>query len=911
MTTDKTQLPQGLTPMLQQYFQLKSQADGAVLFFRMGDFYEIFGPDAEDIAPKMDVVLTSRERGDSERMPFCGVPHHSVKGYILKLLKQGYKVAIAEQLEDPAQTKGLVERGIVRVLTPGCVDELEGLEATSTNHVLAVYECPASKAWAALVIELSTGELRLGQVKPADLPRLVQVFRPREIWARSFHHDALRAVIPAVADDFQPLMESLPETPLRDANLARELVSSSLGVDSIDHLPCGKVTAGAALLASSLQRLRNLSAATVHFRTVKPLFDPDHMVLGPTAVRDLELFETALRRQQEGSLARTIDRTMTPMGSRRLRELLARPLVNRDQLIARLDAVEFLAGLGDDRLVRVRESLRKTSDLARLATRIMARSAHPAELAMVRDTLGNAIALASRIGEFPAQDKTARLLRDRVPALTAVRDAWRIFTESILDHPSALGSGSSVFREGWNVDLDRCNALAHGGEDQVASYELKLRGETGIGSLKIKSHKTFGLVIEITRANAAKVPATFTRRQTMVNCERFSTPELDKLSHDLLAAQDAAVGREAELYGELLSTIAAHRDTLYACADALAETDVWLAFAWLALKDNYCRPVTLDHASNKGKSRIKLMAARHPVVEKAVGRHSFVANDIELDGKVRQLLITGPNMAGKSTIMRQTAICAILHQAGCFVPAVSAELPVFDRVFTRVGASDDLSRGLSTFMVEMTEAAEILREATADSLVILDEVGRGTSTSDGLAIASAILEEIASTNRSWTLFATHYHELVGVSAHLPSVQAVQTEVLPQGSKISFTHRLILGASGSSYGIEVARLAGVPDPVLDKARAALGAICNPAGGQSVNPTTSPTTSQTGSATDTGTAPATGRHPVMDRIEAALINRMTPLQALNFLAELQSELLREFEAGGSPGLGPASQGELFPQ
>ena len=881
--------------MLQQYFQLKAQADGAVLFFRMGDFYEIFGTDAEEIAPKMDVVLTSRERGDSERMPFCGVPHHSVKGYLLKLLKQGYKVAIAEQLEDPAQTKGLVERGIVRILTPGCVDELEGLEATATNHVLAVYECPERKAWAALVIELSTGELRLGPVKPADLARLTQVFKPKEIWARAFQHETLRSLIPAASDDFQPLLESLPETPLRDKNLARDILKSSLGYEVIDHLPCGKTAAGAELLASALQRLRNLSATTTHFRTVKPLFDPDHMVLGPTAVRDLELFETALRRQQDGSLARTIDRTLTPMGSRRLRELLAKPLVNRERLNSRLDVVEFLTLLGDDRLAKLRDALRKTADLTRLTTRIMARSAHPAELAMVRQTLTNSHSLASRVREFPAKDSKAKLLRDLARDLDAVAGIAKTLEAALVDQPVATGSGRGVFREGWDAGLDRCNAMAHGGEDQVATYEQKLRGETGIGSLKIKSHKTFGLVIEITRANAGKVPQNFTRRQTMVNCERFSTPELDKLSHDLIAAQDAAISRESELYAGLLETLSTHRDTLYACADAMAEADVWQSFAWLALKENYCRPVTIERASLAKNPRIKLMATRHPVVEKSVGRHGFVANDIEMSGKIRQLLITGPNMAGKSTIMRQTAICAILHQAGCFVPAVSAELPVFDRVFTRVGASDDLSRGLSTFMVEMTEAAEILRESTGDSLVILDEVGRGTSTSDGLAIASAILEEIATTNKSWTLFATHYHELVGASAHLDSVRAVQTEVLQQGSKVNFTHRLIPGASGSSYGIEVARLAGVPDPVLEKARAAIRATV-PA---------SPSTVPCPQSVD-----PVARHPVLDRIEAARINRMTPLQALNLLADLQSELQRGIPVGEGPGLEVTAQGELFP-
>ncbi|MEY4632322.1 MAG: mismatch repair protein [Pseudomonadota bacterium] len=886
-----------LTPMLQQYFDLKAKAEGAVLFFRMGDFYEIFGPDAEEIAPKMDVVLTSRERGDAERMPFCGVPYHSVKTYLLKLLRQGYKVAIAEQLEDPAKTKGLVERGIVKTLTPGCIDELEGMDSTSTNHVLAVFECPDTKRWSALVIELSTGELRLGQVKSSDLPRLVQVFRPREVWARAFQHDLLKGLIPAAQDDFTPLLEPLAEGPLRDHGLAARLLGECLGKAGLDSFPCGKIAGGDALVASAIQRLRNLNAATTQFRSVKPLFDPDHMILGPTAIRDLELFETALRRQQEGSLARTIDRTMTPMGARRLRELLARPLVDRERLVARLDVVEFLAALGDNRLAEFRAHFKRAGDLTRLATRVMGRVAHPAELAQIRQTLANARELSAAIHAMATVGKKAPLLAGLSGPLEKCDAVLKLLAGALAENPGSLGTGCGTFREGWDHELDRCNALAQGGESQVGQYEQQLRGETGIGSLKIKSHKTFGLVIEITRANAGKVPAGFTRRQTMVNCERFSTPELDRLSHDLVAAQDAAIAREGILYGELLEKIAGWRDEIYSCAEAIAEADVWQSFAWLAIKEKYCRPITAmrPSAGNTVAPAIRLLAARHPVVEHNVGRTRFVANDVEMLDGTRQLLITGPNMAGKSTIMRQTALCAILHQAGCFVPAAQAELPVFDRVFTRVGASDDLSRGLSTFMVEMTEVAEILRESTCDSLVILDEVGRGTSTSDGLAIAAAILEEITTRNTAWTLFATHYHELVPMAANLPGVRPVQTEVLQKGTKVTFTHRLIPGAAGSSYGIEVARLAGVPATVLTRAARLLQ---QPVGSE-------PTAAlKTGSVGDPSTAEI-AYHPVLARIEAARINRMTPLQALNLLAELQASL-----ATAVPGGAEETQGSLFP-
>lgn len=922
-TNDPGSLP-GLTPMLRQYFDLKEQAGGAILFFRMGDFYEIFGPDAEEVAPKMDVVLTSRERGDSEKMPFCGVPHHSVKGYILKLLKQGYKIAIAEQLQDPATVKGLVERGIVKILTPGCIDELEGLDATASNHVLALYECPANKTWTALAIELSTGELRLGKIKLQkldDLGRITQVFQPKEIWARAFAHDSLNSILGKTLQnpnaEFPILLEPLPEAPLRDPTLARQTLKDCLGTDKIDGFPCGSVNAGSELLAAALVRLKNLSATTTHFRTVRPLFDPDHMILSPTAVRDLELFETVMRRQQEGSLAKTIDRTQSPMGARRIRELMARPLVNRATLNQRLDVVEFLVESGDDKLAKLRDSLHRTGDLVRLTTRIMARSAHPAELIIVRQALANARNLAAQIKALTENVETAqankeknaksKLLTKSIAPLMAAQSIAEILDRSIHDQPTAVGTGCGVFREGWDEELDRCNAMAHGGQDQVAAYEQKLRGETGIGSLKIKGHKTFGLLIEVTRANAAKVPPTFTRRQTMVNCERFSTPQLDQLSHDLTAAQDAAIAREHDLYQKLLEKLAGHRDQLYTCAEALAEVDTWIAFAWLALKENYCRPLTTT-----GHESLSLTAARHPVVEKCVGKHSFVANNLEMSGGTRQLLITGPNMAGKSTIMRQTALCAILHQAGCFIPAAAGSLPIFDRVFTRVGASDDLSRGLSTFMVEMTEAAEILRDATAQSLVILDEVGRGTSTSDGLAIAAAILEEIATNNRSWTLFATHYHELVATAQGIPSVKPVQTEVLQHGSKVTFTHRLIDGASGSSYGIEVARLAGVPEPVLDRARKNLVTAPKYLAGEAAlhsdirharieNPKVDNPENEN---------PDAGHSQIeysalAARVSGLKINKLTPLQALNLLSELQ-----QMVAGFPGSASTRGQGELFP-
>ncbi len=870
MTQQSAAALESLTPMMRQYYELKNRVGDAILFFRMGDFYEIFGTDAEEVAPVLELVLTSRERGDQQRIPFCGVPHHSARNYWLRLLKRGYKVALADQIEDPAEAKGLVKRDIVRVLTPGAVDDPEGLDRDAPNYVLAIHEEPGAGQWTVALADLSTGELRLGNVESlAHVRPLVERFRPKEVIARKFFHGDLTALLTSYRIDHKLLIEALPEAPLRDGAEQKSLLTQIFGKQDLSSQPCGDCAGGEPLVAALLVHFRSLQASLTQFLSVRPLFEANTMMLDESALRDLEIFETARRREAEGSLFKEINQTLSPMGARLLRYFLAHPLLDPAQIRGRHQAVRILLQLGETRLQEVRQELRLLSDLERLSTRIFAGAASPAELVKVVQGLEKAKWLLDQLigdrGERLPQD----LFRAMATGLKFHRNPLKVLTAALAVEPRALGSGIGVFRPGYDKELDALSAAATTGEAQVEAYQEKLKSGTGISSLKIKSHKSYGLLIEVTRANAGKVPKDFIRRQTMVNCERFTTVELNELNETLGSAMDRAVAREAELYGDLLTELGKFRMDLRSVAYALATFDLLQSFAWQALRHDYCEPRLADD------DRLELKGSRHPVVERYVGRAAFAPNDLTLTPSKKLLLITGPNMAGKSTVMRQTALAAILSQIGSFVPAQSARLPVFDRVFTRVGAADDLSRGQSTFMVEMSEAANILRHATQKSLVILDEVGRGTSTSDGLALASAILTDLAQRVRCYALFATHYHELVPLAESLTNVAPMQTEVIERDGRIVFTHRLKEGATSSSYGIEVARLAGIPDAVLARASTFLEAHRAREAPQPQPKSDAPRR-----------VGASRADEWFEKLSRLNVNRLTPIQALNILAELQA-------------------------
>lgn len=890
-----------MTPMMRQFYDLKSTVPDAVLLFRMGDFYEIFGDDALEVAPKLELVLTSRERGEGHKIPFCGVPHHSAKNYWLKLLRLGYRVAIADQMEAPEQAKGIVKREITQILTPGCIDELEGLDADQPNYMMTVYEYPGAGDYAVVVVDSSTGEFRAGHVKSlAAFKDIVSRLRPKEILARRFMHDELRDLLGAYLQQDQLLFASISESLIRDEREQKSLLNSVLGVERIDHFLCGKITGGLEAVTATLAYFKKLNATMSQFLSIKPLQDADTMQLSETAMRDLELFETVRRRQLEGSLFKEINRTATPMGARLLRANLAAPFVHAEHIAFRQNRIKFLLER-PELLGHLRAELKACPDIQRLATRVLNKKSPPGELAFLRDTLKRAVAINDRLAHCDDKQLLQDFFGGVCDALKMAAQPMEYLETAISQEPGPLANRLDVIAEGFDADFDGQRQLSRNGDMAISSYEEVLRQQTGISSLKIKQHKSLGLLIEVTKTNLSKVPSDFVRRQTMVNNERFVTEKLLDLDEQLSQSTELAIEKEQTLYLSILDHLSQYKVVFYDIAAAIADLDLVQGLSAKADEGRYERP----QLSKDGA--LILDGARHPVVERFVGRNDFIPNNIRMGKDARHLLITGPNMAGKSTVMRQTAIAAILHQIGSYVPCVRAQMPIFDRIFTRVGAADDLSKGQSTFMVEMSEVAQILREATPRSLVILDEVGRGTSSQDGLAIASAILENLSQSINCYSLFATHYHELASLADMLTSVKNVQSEVKEEEGTVKFTHRLIEGASGSSYGIEVAKLAGVPKLVIERAKAFISESSLPvtadvqiSGDVKIikaadtkmrvpnNPPPKPLPIESFGLEIAGESSYAGEHVALkrlaDRISKVNLNKTTPIQALNILDEL---------------------------
>lgn len=891
---------QAMTPMVRQVYELKAKAPDAILFFRMGDFYEIFGDDAEAVAPVLDLVLTSRERGDKQRLPFCGVPHHSARAYWLKLLRLGYRVAIADQLEDPAEAKGLVRRDIVQIMTPGCIEDLDGLEADQPNYLVAFHEVPATQTCLLALLDTSTGEFRLGPIQRNEILNWMERLNPREFLSRRFIQEELKSLLQTYQGATGLSYGLLPEAVLRDAVEQERLVFEQFAVKDVSELPCGVVPGARELVAAVLLYLRGLQATTKQFLTIKPLHEPERMLLDETVRRDLELFETSRRRETEGSLFKEINATRTPMGARLLRHDLGHPYLNASTILARQDGVAALLKESHEFLSELQNTLKLCVDIDRLMTRVLSRKAQPGDLIAIRRCLCASLEL-HRLLEGDISSATP-LLRDIKSKLKNAAAPLALLEDRLADELALLGS-LEVFKEGYDAQFDRLRTLARHGEEQIEAYEQKLRRETGINSLKIKEHKTYGLLIEVTKSNLSRVPTHFIRRQTMVNNERFATMELEELAESLASASEEAVAHEGQLFLSLLQDLEASQTALRDLAAAIAQLDVLQSFAQKARQMNFVRPQIAENGE------LVLKGCRHPVVERFVGQHAFMPNDVQLSQRQKQLLISGPNMAGKSTVMRQTALAALLHQMGSYVPATAATLPLFDRIFTRVGAADDLSRGQSTFMVEMAEAASILRQASARSLVILDEVGRGTSTQDGLAIAAAILEYISQDLGAYTLFATHYHELIPYSAHLPTVMIAQVEVLEEKEGIRFTHRLIAGASGNSFGVEVAKLAGIPSRIIETAKRFLKQPeSNSLAGLKATLKRHPASRaqqlplEAGFEEEVPLRPGSippSIHSIVERLERVNVLKTTPMQALAILDELKSYLQQK------------EQGSLFPE
>lgn len=800
------------SPMLDQYLALKNQVPQAVLLFRSGDFYEMFGKEALKMAAVLDIRQTTRNKNDPDNsVELCGFPYRSSKTYIQKLLKLGYKVAIAEQMQsskDPT-VKGLIKRQIVKIYTPGCQDEISDEE--EQNFIVAVYQNPGSTTWTVLVSDVSTGELKISTCRDdQSVLDLIYYIKPKEILARKFILEEMKDILKTYLNYNKYLCFSImEEEPLRNNYYQQEVVQKICARNQESLSIMDKCQGSYPLLAGFIKYLEFLHINTDRFLSIKPIKEPDTMVLTEIERRDLELFETIRTSKTTGSLYYEIKRTLTPVGSRLLRRWILYPLMNLDEIKKRQDACESLINIfknNMDVFFKLKEILTGFSDLERLAIKLTTGVLSSTQILTLRSSLLKTVDLFNLMQSI--KDRLSCLLSFRIEDLSLFNNALDLFNLMIKEDASDIGHGDLFIKEGYDPELDEYNNLSKHGETKILEYEKKLREDLDF-PLKIKKHASMGLMIEVSKNKSDRVPSYFIKRQSMTNFDRYSTDDLSKLSTDILSAEEMSLQKEQQLFLDFISKLKPFYVDLIKISQAVSCIDVIFSFAQCSMELNYIRPIF--------SQRIHIEGSRHPSIERLIG-DSFTSNNITIEDPSRIMLITGPNMGGKSTVMRQVALSVILAQIGSFVPASYCELPIFDRIFTRVGASDDISAGQSTFMVEMSQTASILRNATKRSLIILDEIGRGTSTQDGLALASAILEDLSINKKAYCFFTTHYHELVSFSTQFSNISIYQTQVIQENSKVMFTHKLIPGACGKSFGIEVAKLAGIPQNVIKRATA---------------------------------------------------------------------------------------------
>ena len=840
---------------MRQFLEIKERHPDAIVFFRLGDFYEMFFDDAVIAARQLDLTLTTRDKGKEDAVPMCGVPHHSARGYIAKLVEAGHRVVICEQVEDPKLAKGLVRRDVTRIVTPGVMLDEDVLEPKVARYLAALLPMPSGDAVALAYLDVSTGEFRATEVSQVDLLDELTRVAPREILCAA----ALRATSGVLA--------GLPASFAWSNYQVESVTALALLDDSLVDVPAAAATLLVAAGTVLAYARHTQPAGVLPVARLDVYRSTDSVVLDEAAIANLELIETTIGRKKQGSLLAAIDETVTAPGGRLLRRWLLYPLVDAGLIERRLGAVQYFV---DDHPLRerVRRALGEIADLERLAGRATLAIATPRDLGKLRDGLVRLPIIAALLGgTLPSLLEPAPLLAPELAALAAT------LTRMLAEAPPAMLKDGGVIRTGVDAEIDECRRLADGGKEEILAIEIREQEQSGIASLKVRYNRVFGYYIEITKSHLGKVPARYVRKQTVATGERYVTPELAELERKVLSAEETLARREAELFRTLMQTVAIQALHLAEAAAALAVLDVVGGLADVAAKHGYCRPTVDDGVV------IDIKDCRHPVIEQILATGEFVPNDCRLDAAHEQLvLITGPNMAGKSTYMRQVAQIVLLAQMGSFVPAAVCHIGLCDRVFTRVGAADNLSRGDSTFMVEMRETSHILAKATRRSLVILDEVGRGTSTYDGVSLAWAVSEYLHDAIGARTLFATHYHELVGLANSRPRVRNVSAAIREARGEIVFLRRIVEGGASKSYGIDVARLAGLPRSVIGRARQLLGQLEGGAAlGQHaqlslIAPSVPPT-----SAADAA---------LLDELAAVDIDSLTPLAALTLLAQLRT-------------------------
>ena len=863
-----------LTPMMQQYMKIKAEHPDCLVFFRLGDFYEMFHDDAKLGAEELGLTLTTRDRSkpEGERTPMCGVPYHSADSYIARLIARGYKVAICEQMEDPATAKGLVDRDIIRIVTPGTAMDDSMLEEGRNNYICAVYM--DSLAAAAAFCDLSTGEFSVTSYDGADrmdhLTNELGRFSPREavLSDGAWQEDSLRELL---IDRFGCRCEHGGEGRFRP-DVSRSLLKNQF-THGLDSLPDGEDAPAQAAGGLLSYLLETQKTDLSHINTITWFTGDRYMELDLTARRTLELTETFRGKEKKGSLLWVLDQTRTAMGARLLRSWIARPLLSPAAIDRRLGAVDALVGdpIGREELAR---DLREVTDIERLIGRIAYGTAGGRDLVSLNAGLSKLPALRERVKPLDS-----RLLADLTADMDDLPELRDLISRAVVDEPPFSVREGGFIRRGFDGDVDRLRDIIDHGADMVAAVESREKERTGIKSLKVRYNKVFGYYIEVSKSYYDQVPEDYIRKQTLVNCERFITQELKDLEHEILSAQDKITALEYQLFCQVRDTINQHVTEIQRSAAAVAQLDVLCSFAAVAADRGYCRPVVDE------SDVIEISEGRHPVVEKVLKGSLFVPNDTRMNGGDSRLdIITGPNMAGKSTYMRQVALIVLMAQMGSFVPARSARIGVVDRVFTRIGASDDLAAGQSTFMVEMTEVAEMLKNATSRSLLVLDEIGRGTSTYDGMSIARAVLEHCADKKRlgAKTLFATHYHELTVVENEIEGVKNFHIAAKKRKDDIIFLRKIVPGGADQSYGIEVAKLAGVPGRVIDRARDILAELEREGrAAPAAERLASPDDSQLSMGDMAGAA-------VLDELRNTAVETLTPIEAMNLLYQLKQKL-----------------------
>ena len=887
------QIPvEDLTPMMQQYLETKKQYQGCILFYRLGDFYEMFFEDAITVSKELELTLTGKACGLEERAPMCGVPYHAVENYLTKLVNRGYKVAICEQVEDPKLAKGLVKREVTRVVTPGTNLNVQSLEESKNNFLMCIVYTPTKIGISAA--DVTTGDYYLTEVE--DLGKLrdeLMKYEPSEVICNEaflvsgFDVDELRNRYHIPINDLEPHLFDDEECKIL---LLRHFKVGTLTGLGVEDFPIGLLAAGA--LLQFLYETQKTDLA--HFTHISPYLTNKYMLLDSSTRRNLELTETLREKQKRGSLLGVLDKTKTAMGGRLLRSMLEQPLIEKEGMERRLDAIEELNGDSVSR-DEIREYLNPVYDLERLLSKVTYKTANPRDFIAFRNSLEMLPAVKSVLKGFEKEE-----LQEIENDIDSLEDVYQLIQKSIEEEPPVTIREGGIIKDGFDETIDRLRGAKRDGKNWLAELEEQDRERTGIKNLRIKYNKVFGYYFEVTNSYKNMVPEDYIRKQTLANAERYTTPRLKELEDTILNAEDKLTALEYDLFCQIRESIAQELERIQRTAKGIARLDVYASLSLVSERNHYVRPKLNE------KGIIDIKDGRHPVVEQMITNDLFIANDTYLDnGNHCISVITGPNMAGKSTYMRQTALIVLLAQVGCFVPARSANVGIVDRIFTRVGASDDLASGQSTFMVEMNEVANILRNATSDSLLILDEIGRGTSTFDGLSIAWAVIEHISNRKLlgAKTLFATHYHELTELEGKMNNVNNYCIAVKECGDDIVFLRKIIKGGADKSYGIQVAKLAGVPDMVIDRAKEIVEQLTD-------NDIIEKIQSITVEIKGDGKAK---KQPKLDEVDLAQIslfdtvtdedvlkelmevevNTMSPLDALNTLYRLQNKLKNRWQ------------------